>query len=237
MPSSGNNVNTSPMNPPPPPAPRSKILLVDDHQIVLNGVRAILARTDNLCLIGSCQSPLLVEDFLRQHTPDLILMDISMGESNGLLATRRLHTDFPHIPILIFTSHDEQICASVAESVGAKGLVMKDQPEQEILLAIRTVLQGREYRSPRLPPPLPPAGRLPPPAPSHRAWRKLSPRELEIMDFLVEGLSTAQIALQLHVSLKTVETHRLNIRQKLNITNQNDLVRWAVFRREKGLDL
>lgn len=221
------------MKPPTPPPPRRKILLVDDHQIILEGLRAILARTDDLCLIGSCQSPLQVEDFLCQHTPDLILMDISMAESNGLLATRRLHAAFPEIPILIFTSHDEQICASAAESVGAKGLVMKDQPEQEILLAIRTVLQGREYRSPCLPPPLPPAGRLP--APSDRAWRKLSPRELEIMDFLVDGLSTAQIALKLQISLKTVETHRLNIRHKLNIANQNDLVRWAVFRRQKGM--
>lgn len=223
------------MNSSPPPPPRRNILLVDDHQIVLEGVRAILARTDDLCLIGSCRSPLRVADFLRQHTPDLILMDISMAESNGLLATRRLSAAYPRIPILIFTSHDEQICDSMARSVGAKGLVMKDQPEREILHAIRTVLQGREYRSPRLPPPLPPAGRLPAPAPSDRTWRKLSPRELEIIGFLVEGLSTVDIALKLQISLKTVETHRLNIRNKLKIANQNDLVRWAIFRREKGL--
>ena len=213
------------------------ILLVDDHPIVLEGLRALLAKTDDLAVIGTCLTPESALAFLLDHAPDLILMDISMKDANGLLATKRICADHPRIPILIFTCNDEKIYASMAASVGAKGLVMKDQPNGEILRAIRTVLQGQSYRSPGMDKPSePPTSRRPDETGHAPPPDKLSKKELEILDYLVEGYSTARLALTLNVSLKTIETHRLNIRNKLGIDNQNDLVRWAICRRSKGLN-
>ena len=217
------------------PGGRKNILLVDDHPIVLEGLCAILANTEDLKLAGICPSPESACAFLQNHEPDLILMDISMKSANGLVATKKIVAAHPRVPILIFTCNDERIYAPMALSAGAKGLVMKDQPEREILRAIRTVLQGQCYRSPRLPP-----SHEPPAADSMENAQtaspgKLSGKELEILDFLVDGYTTSRIALELDISLKTVETHRLNIRNKLGLDSQNDLVRWAICHRSKGI--
>ncbi len=212
------------------------ILLVDDHPIVHEGLRILLARHPDLSIVGACPTPESASAFLQTHMPDLIIMDISMNGTNGLVATRHLTAAFPAIPILIFTCHDEMISAPAAFSVGARGLVRKDQPEDEIVHAIRTVLNGQIYQSPqlekrwriqscRLP------HRLSPPI---RA--SLSKKEQQILDLLAEGLTTARIALALDISVKTVETHRLNIRRKLEIDSQTDLVRWAIYRRTKEID-
>ena len=217
-------------------AKRKNILLVDDHPIVLEGLRTLLALTEDLEVIGTCPSPESACEFLQTREPDLIVMDISMKDTNGLMATKHLTATHPRIPILIFTCNDETICASAALSVGAKGLVMKDQPEAEILKAMRTVLQGQAYQSPRMGKAQISASVQPENIMPASQDGKLSKKELEILDFLVDGFTTARIALALNVSLKTVETHRLNIRNKLGIDNQNDLVRWAIYRRSKGLD-
>lgn len=205
------------------------ILLVDDHPIVFEGLRVILETAGDLHLLGICPSPEVARIFLRDHTPDLIIMDISMQGTNGLAATRELAVTHPRIPILIFTCNDEKICAPMAMAVGAKGLIMKGRPAADILVAIRTVLQGQMYPPPNAVPSPP---RIPPP----QATRKLSAREREILNYMIEGYTTARIALTLNLSLKTVETHRLNIRNKLGIESQADLVRWAIYCRSMGLD-
>ena len=212
-----------------------QILLVDDHPVVLEGLRTLLEKTADLRVLGTCPSPESTRAFLENHTPDLILMDISMQEANGLIATKNITTAHPHIPILIFTCNDEKIYASMATSVGAKGLVMKDQPESEILRAIRTVLQGHYYYSPGMDRPHGPLLVHPAENASMSPHGKLTKKEREILDYLVDGYTTARIALALNLSVKTIETHRLNIRNKLGIDNQNDLVRWAICCRSKGL--
>lgn len=203
------------------------ILLVDDHPIVYEGLRAILAGTPDLKLIGTCPSFQEAREFLRTGKPDLIIMDISLTDTNGLIATRGISRTHPQIPILILTCHDEKVCASMAFSAGAKGLIMKDQPGDEILKAIRTVLQGHSYR-PAQPPDTPRVL-------SSRSAVRLSKKELEILDYIVAGYTTTRMALALDVSLKTIETHRLNIRNKLGVENQKELVRWAIMRRSSGM--
>ena len=215
--------------------PKTKnILLVDDHPIVLEGLRAILTHAEDLQLIGHCPSAESAYTFLRNHAPDLIIMDISMKDLNGLAATKRITATHPRIPILILTCNDETLCASMAAAVGAKGLVMKDQPDEEILRAIRTVLQGGHYHSPRLAKTRNSALSAPALSPPPAHLDKLSKRELEILSYLAGGFTTTRMALALKVSLKTIETHRLNIRTKLGFDNQTDLVRWAIYCCSRG---
>ena len=205
------------------------ILLVDDHPIVFEGLQVILETAEDLRLIGTCPSPDAARAFLRDRTPDLIIMDISMQGANGLAATRELVATHPRIPILIFTCNDEKICTPMALAAGAKGLVMKGRPAAEILTAIRTVLLGQVYLPAHSGPGTGQIMRPGTPA-------ILSPREREVLDYLVEGYTTARIALSLNLSLKTVESHRLTIRKKLGIESQADLLRWAVYSRTMGLD-
>ena len=212
-----------------------KILLVDDHPIVFEGLRMIVKKHPDLALMGCCPTYEAACVFLRKHTPDLILMDICMKGTNGLVATRQLAETRPDLPILILTCSDERISALAAATVGAKGLIMKDQPEDEIVNAIRTVLGGGTYQSPQM---RTRARRIPSPPDKSAPQRpdaQLSKREQEILGYLAEGASTARISLELGVSLKTIETHRLNIRNKLGVDSQTDLVRWAIYRRDKGL--
>ena len=206
-----------------------QILLVDDHPIVCEGLRVICESVDDLQLSGTCSTPEAARAFLRTQTPDLIIMDISMPGTNGLAATREIVATHPRIPILIFTCNDEKIFSPMAFAAGAKGLVMKGRPATEILAAIRTVLQGQMYPPARSAPEAAPAARL-------RAAQKLSTREQEILAYLVEGYTTARIALSLNLSLKTVESQRLTIRKKLGVESQADLLRWAVYSRTMGLD-
>lgn len=205
------------------------ILLVDDHPIVCEGLRVIFESVDDLQLSGMCSTPEAARAFLRTQTPDLIIMDISMPGTNGLAATREIGAAHPRIPILVFTCNDEKIFGPMAFAAGAKGLVMKGRPATEILAAIRTALQGQLY---------PPAHSAPgtEPASRPRAVKNLSPREQEILGYLVDGYTTARIALTLNLSLKTVEAHRLTIRKKLGIESQTDLLRWAIHCRTLGLD-
>ena len=217
------------------PDEMKKILLVDDHPMIIEGLCAMLAGTPDLKVIGMCASPESAYTFLLNQSPDLVIMDISMKESNGLMATRKITASHPQIPVLIFTCNDERIYASMANSVGAKGLVMKDQPEEEILRAIRTVLQGQSYQSPRL-------AKTQNRSPAHPEelcvpLHLLSKKEVEVLDYLSQGYTTARIAQTLDVSLKTIETHRLKIRKKTGFDTQGLLVRWAICRRSKGLDI
>lgn len=206
-----------------------QILLVDDHPIVCEGLRVIFESVDDLQLSGTCSTPEAARAFLRTQTPDLIIMDISMPGTNGLAATREIVATHPRIPILIFTCNDEKIYTPMALAAGAKGLVMKGRPAAEILTAIHTVLLGQVYL---------PAHSGPGTGQSMRPGTPaiLSPREREVLDYLVEGYTTARIALGLNLSLKTVESHRLTIRKKLGIESQTDLLRWAVYSRTMGLD-
>ena len=223
---------------PHPPADsrsRKRILLVDDHPIVHEGLRSLLAHTPDMVLSGAFLSPADAQASIQSDPPDLVLMDISMDTTNGLLAARHFVAAFPNLPILIFTCNDETIYAPMAREAGAKGLVMKDQPGHEILRAIRSVLQGHPYQSPLLAQRRHATSALPPPLSPRSFLRKITPKEEEILGYLAQGYSTTRMALALNLSLKTIETHCQNIRRKLGILHQNDLMRWAVCHQAKGL--
>jgi DNA-binding NarL/FixJ family response regulator len=207
------------------------IMLVDDHPLVRDGLRARLEAVPHFRVVaeaGSGAEALALADALAGQTPvDLVLMDITMREGSGIDATARLTEHHPGIAVLMLSMHDKLEYVTQAIQAGARGYVLKDAPGKDIVLAIDTVMAGGIYYSTAL------ARRLAGPA-THAAARpaaqdsQLTTREQEVLQHIANGESNKQIARQLDLSVRTVETHRLNIKRKLGIEGQAELIKFAV---------
>ena len=202
------------------------ILLVDDHPLVRDGLRARLEAAPRLRVVGEAGS---AEEALEQAgllQPDLVLMDVNMrGGSNtsGIEATARLLERYPGIAVLMLSMHDRPEYVTQAIQAGARGYVLKDAPGKDIVLAIDTVMGGGIYYSAALARQL--AG---PPSAVSGIGEGLTAREQEILRFIAVGQSNKGIARELDLSVRTVETHRLNIKRKLGIEGQAELIRYAI---------
>ena len=202
------------------------ILLVDDHPLVRDGLRARLEAAPRLRVVGEAGS---AEEALEQAgllQPDLVLMDVNMrGDSNtsGIEATARLTQRYPGIAVLMLSMHDRPEYVTQAIQAGARGYVLKDAPGKDIVLAIDTVMGGGIYYSAALARQLASA-----PAAASGYGEGLTSREQEILRFIAAGQSNKGIARELDLSVRTVETHRLNIKRKLGIEGQAELIRYAI---------
>ncbi|NHZ92953.1 response regulator [Massilia sp. CCM 8733] len=195
------------------------ILLVDDHPLVRDGLRARLEAVPHFRVVAEADG---ADDALRQageHAIDLVLMDINMRGISGIEASARFRQQFPAIAVLILSMHDKVEYVSQAMQAGARGYVLKDAPGKDIVLAIETVMAGGIYYSAAL------ARQLARPSVQEN---QLSAREQEVLQQLAGGHSNKQIARTLDLSVRTVETHRLNIKRKLGIEGQAELIRYAV---------
>lgn len=196
-----------------------KIMLVDDHPLVRDGLRARLEAVPNFRVVAEADG---ADDAFRQagtEAVDLVLMDINMRGTNGIEATSRLCAAYPHIAVLILSMHDKLEYVSQAVQAGARGYVLKDAPGKDIVLAIETVMSGGIYYSAAL------AKQLAHPMAQDN---QLTVREQEVLQHIAAGQSNKQIARDLDLSVRTVETHRLNIKRKLGIEGQAELIKFAV---------
>lgn len=196
-----------------------RIMLVDDHPLVRDGLRARLEAVPHFRVEAEADG---ADDALRQAQTvevDLVLMDINMRGTNGIEATSRLCAAFPHIAVLILSMHDKLEYVSQAMQAGARGYVLKDAPGKDIVLAIETVMSGGIYYSAAL------ARQLAHPLVQDN---QLTVREQEVLQHIAAGQSNKQIARDLDLSVRTVETHRLNIKRKLGIEGQAELIKFAV---------
>jgi DNA-binding NarL/FixJ family response regulator len=195
------------------------ILLVDDHPLVRDGLRARLEAVPHLRVVAEADG---ADDALReagQCAVDLVLMDINMRGTSGIEATAQFRERFPTIAVLILSMHDKLEYVSQAIQAGARGYVLKDAPGKDIVLAIETVMAGGIYYSAAL------ARQLARPLVQDN---QLTVREHEVLRQLANGQSNKQIARTLDLSVRTVETHRLNIKRKLGIEGQAELIKYAV---------
>ncbi|MDQ1831933.1 response regulator [Massilia scottii] len=195
------------------------ILLVDDHPLVRDGLRARLEAVPHFSVVAEADG---ADDALRQageHAIDLVLMDINMRGISGIDATAQFRQRYPAIAVLILSMHDKIEYVSQAMQAGARGYVLKDAPGKDIVLAIETVMAGGIYYSAAL------ARQLARPSVQDN---QLTVREQEVLQQLAGGQSNKQIARALDLSVRTVETHRLNIKRKLGIEGQAELIRYAV---------
>lgn len=197
-----------------------RIMLVDDHPLVRDGLRARLEAVPHFCVAAEAGSGAEALAAAGRTPVDLVLMDITMRDGSGIEATARLNQRHPDIAVLILSMHDKLEYVTQAMQAGARGYVLKDAPGKDIVLAIETVMAGGIYYSTAL------ARQLAGPAAVQD--NQLTTREQEVLRHLANGESNKQIARELDLSVRTVETHRLNIKRKLGIEGQAELIKFAV---------
>jgi len=201
------------------PAIVTRVMLVDDHPLVRDGLRARLEAVPGLHIVAEASSAEEALQLAATHLIDLALMDINMRGVNGIELTTTLHSQYPEIAVLILSMHDKSEYVIQSMRAGARGYVLKDAPSLDIVQAIETVRRGGIYYSAAL------AGQLSAPLPPHDL---LTLREREVLRYIANGKSNKQIARELVLSVRTVETHRLNIKRKLAIDGQAELIKFAV---------
>lgn len=212
--------------------------IIDDHPLLRLGLRTLMTRDPGLRVVAECGDGACALACSRIHRPDAVILDITLpGGMDGLELIKQMLSETPHLAVLVLTVHDENLYASRALAAGARGYLMKDAPPQTFLDAVRKVLGGSIYVSPAL------AQRLVQRAVDPRAVamdpsRSLSDRELEVLFRIGRGESSTEIAGALHISVKTVETHRAKLRRKLALRTGAELMRYAVaWRHAEGRGL
>lgn len=208
-----------------------RLLLVDDHPFVRDGVRMRLEATGQIAVVGEAdcveEAYRLCNQLTGEQAPDMVLTDISMRTLSGIELTAQFRQHFPDIAVLVLSMHNNPEYVRRAFDEGAKGYVLKDAPAQELVDAIVAVYAGQTYFSLELRQHLEPVRAA---STTEDDTSALTPKELATMQWLACGYSNKQIAKVLDISVRTVETHRLNVRRKLGIAGQAELVKYAIDR-------
>ncbi|MGD9408759.1 MAG: response regulator transcription factor [Thiohalocapsa sp.] len=205
----------------------SRILVVDDHPLVRAGLRSLFDDEPDLTVCAEAGNVHDAIESVRTQQPDLALIDISLDDGNGIELIKRLKAHTPELKTLVCSVHDESLFAERAINAGARGYVSKHQLTEQILEAVRQVLSGRIYLSEEMVEHVI-NGFAKKRDASTPSIHDLSDRELEVFGLIGQGLSTSKIAERLHLSVKTIETHREKIKRKLGLTSGGELVRHAV---------
>jgi two-component system response regulator NreC len=201
-----------------------KIVIADDHAIVRRGLRQLLDGEDGFDVVGEAENVETARRFVRGHHADVLVLDLNMPGEPSIEAIPKLREEFPDTQIVVLTMQNEPAYARMALGAGVLGYVLKESADAELVEAIRAAFAGERYLNPRLgakvasePPPGPPDG--------------LSEREVEILRLIALGYTNAQVADELYLSVRTVETHRAHIQQKLGLSDRAELVRYALDRK------
>lgn len=190
-----------------------KLLLIDDHPMVRDGLRARLTGVPGLVVVAEAADGDTAFQAMREHRPDLAIMDVALRGESGLDLTRRLLAQYPALRVLVLSMYDNPGYVGEAQRAGARAYLLKDNPADAIVAALHTVAAGGEVW---------PA----PPAPG--GGPHLTPREREVLGLLAEGLSSRQIGERLGMGVRTVETHRTHLRRKLCLDSPAALLRFAL---------
>ncbi len=207
---------------------KSRVLLVDDHPIVRQGVAAMLNQQPDLSVCGTAEDPHEAIETVARLKPDLVIVDLSLKKGNGIDLLKDLKVRYPKLLTLVLSMHDESLYALRVLRAGASGYIMKQAATDNVLVAIRRVLAGEVYLSDamgrRMMEQM--AGR--PAKRSGSPIEDLSDRELQVFNMIGQGRGTRQIAEELHLSVKTIESHRARIKDKLNLQTGAQLVQHAI---------
>lgn len=207
---------------------KTTIMIVDDHPIVREGLANLIGRDDRYQIVAEAAGATEAMRFIEKKPPDMVIVDLSLAEGSGLQLIKRIHSEKPAIRILVASMHDDMIYAERSLRAGANGYINKEQAASKLISAIEEVLRGNIY--------------LDPAVASHIVQRRtqkqfpvgerpedvLSDRELEIFALLGKGLSSKEIAGQLSVSPKTVDSHRFHIKKKLGVSKHSELLQRAL---------
>lgn len=205
-----------------------KILLVDDHKIMLDGLRALLTKEPDLEVIADADNGMAAIRLVRELKPDVVVMDLNMPEMSGIEATRQIMGEFPEVRVLVLTMESDQPVVVEVLKAGAKGYLLKDCAAEELVQAIRTVFAGDPYLGRRITALILNdyiAGGI---EEALKCQSVLTSREQEVLQLVADGNSTKEIAFALGNSIKTVETQRSNIMKKLDLYSIAELTKYAI---------
>jgi DNA-binding NarL/FixJ family response regulator len=212
--------------PPKTAPPKRQVFILDDHPVTRSGVIRLLEIEADLACCGEAGSARQAMDLVQKCKPDLILVDLALPDSHGLEFIKDLRAIHPDMAVLVVSMHDETIYAERALAAGARGYLMKTEGGAKLVAAIRHVLEGKIYVSQDM------AGKMLDAFSGHRrdtsVLGHLTDREFEVFGLLGQGMTNQEIGKQLHLSAKTVETHRLHIRDKLELKKGADVVKHAM---------
>jgi len=207
---------------------KAAIYIIDDHPLLVQGLTDLINAQADMNVTGTTPEWTVALSQFQKDKPDVVILDITLKNANGVEVLKNLRVHFPDLKVLMLSMHDESLYAMRALKAGAQGYIMKAAATEKVITAIRQILSGELYLSDEM---------------SRRAMatlvgRKkeaggspledLSDRELEVFTLIGEGLTTRQIADKLHLSVKTIETHRAHIKEKLNLKNSTELVQHAI---------
>lgn len=210
------------------PKPKTRIFIVDDHPMMRQGLVQLINNERDLAVSGEAETAEQALSEIARSTPDLVLVDISLSGKSGLELLKDVQALKPGLPMLVISMHDESLYAERVLRAGGRGYIMKQEGGTQIMAAIRQVLSGQVYVSPKMSVKILEifSGRRP--ERGSGSIEQLTDREFEVFQLIGQGKGTREIAEQLHLSVKTVEVHRLHIKEKLNIVDAPALVRYAV---------
>jgi len=222
---------TNPPNSPkaaPEAATGKRLLIVDDHPVFRHGISQLIGQSRCVTICGQAENAQGALEVMRQQKPEVVLLDVSMPGTNGIELIKLMLAEQPRLIILVLSMHDESLYALRALRAGAKGYVMKQQAMQNVLDALRKVIDGGIYVSPQFSEKLVFKAIQGSESDLGSPVDTLSDRELEVLQLFGRGKSTREIAETLHLSVKTIETHRSHIKEKLGFKDANGMVKFAV---------
>ena len=213
-----------------------KVLLVDDHKMMRDGLRSLLEGFPDIEVVGEASDGRTALDLVRTLSPDVVVMDVGMAELNGVEATRRIRSEYANVKVIALSTHSDEGSVHHMLEAGACGYVLKIAAHDELLRAVRAASLGKSYLSPEI------AGLVVERSTGPRAGRDVSAyttlgaREREVLQLVAEGKTSGEMAKEMHISIKTVETHRRNIVQKLGLRGTAELTKYALREGLTSLD-
>jgi len=205
-----------------------KVLLADDHKIVRDGLRTLLGKNAEVKVVGEAEDGRTTVQLAKKLSPDIVIMDVAMPDLNGIEATRQVVAEHPGIKVIAVSMHSDKRFVAEMLKAGASAYLSKDYAFDELEKVIRTVMANKVYLSPDISGVVVDSYVRETPKPESTAFSLLSDREREVLQLVAEGKTAKEIAEHLHVSIKTVETHRTNIMTKLGIHRVAELTKYAI---------
>jgi DNA-binding NarL/FixJ family response regulator len=209
--------------------PKAKrIVIVDDHPLFRKGLEQLINSNNGIAVCGEAGNAAQAMPVIRQLEPNLVIVDLSLPGANGIELIKNIRAEFPNLLILVLSMHDESLYALRSLRAGAQGYVMKQEALENVITAINQLFSGRPYLSSAMSAQLITQYSKPADESETDVVDRLSDRELEVLELIGKGREVREIAKELHLSPKTVETHRTHIKEKLNLANARQVARFAV---------